>query len=95
MPPGVAVEKSVSNRYDPQAGLFHIDQEARYEIGGQGGECTESFALRVWKPDEIQALLTGAGFGEARLYGGYDLQPFGQWSPDLLVVADRLSEPLP
>jgi SAM-dependent methyltransferase len=95
MPPGVVVEKSVSNRYDPQAGLFHIDQETHYEIGGQRGECAESFALRVWRPDEIQALLTGAGFGKARLYGGYDLQPFDQWSSDLLIVVDRPSEPLP
>jgi SAM-dependent methyltransferase len=93
-PPGVVVEKSVSNRYDLQAGLFHIDQETRYEIDGQRGECAESFALRVWKPDEIQVLLTSAGFGEARTYGGYDLQPFDQWSSDLLVLADRLSEPL-
>lgn len=94
-PPGVVVEKTVSNRYDPEAGLFYIEQETRYEIDGQRGECAESFALRVWKPDEIQALLTGAGFGEVRLYGDYDLQPFDQWSSDLLVVADRLVEPLP
>jgi SAM-dependent methyltransferase len=94
-PPGVVVEKSVANRYDPLAGLFHIEQETRYEIDGQRGETAESFALRVWQPDEIQALLAGAGFGEARLYGGYDLQPFDEWSSDLLVLADRLPEPLP
>jgi SAM-dependent methyltransferase len=89
-PPGVVVEKSVANRYDPQAGLFHIDQETRYEIDGQRGECAESFALHVWQPDEIQALLASTGFGEARIYGGYDLQPFDQWSSDLLVFANRL-----
>ncbi|MGD9047297.1 MAG: class I SAM-dependent methyltransferase [Anaerolineae bacterium] len=94
-PPGVVVEKSVANRYNPQAGLFHIEQETHYEIDGQHGECAESFALRVWRPDEIVALLTRAGFGEARLYGSYDLQPFDEWSSDLLVLAQRLSEPLP
>lgn len=90
-PPGMEVEKQLSNRYDPQAGLFHITQETRYEIDSQRGECAESFALRVWQPDEIQALLTSAGFGEARIYGGYDLEPFDQWSSDLLVLADRLA----
>jgi SAM-dependent methyltransferase len=90
-PPGVMVEKSVTNRYDPGAGLFYIEQETRYEIDGQRGECAESFALRVWTLDEIQALLTRAGFGEVRLYGGYNLRPFDQWSSDLLVLADRLA----
>jgi SAM-dependent methyltransferase len=94
-PPGVVVEKSISNRYDPQAGLFHIDQETRYEIDGQPGECAESFALRAWTPEEIRARLAIAGFGEARTYGSYDLQPFDQWSSDLLILADRLPQPLP
>jgi SAM-dependent methyltransferase len=94
-PSGVEVEKSVYNRYDPGAGLFYIEQETRYEIDGRRGECAESFALRVWTPDEIQALLASAGFGEARLYGSYDLQPFDHWSSDLLVISDRLPESLP
>jgi SAM-dependent methyltransferase len=93
-PPGVWVEKVVSNEYDPQRGLFHIHQETRYTIDGQPGECSESFALRAWQPDEIQDLLASAGFGRMRVYGDYALQLFGQWSSDLLVVADRLSEPL-
>jgi SAM-dependent methyltransferase len=89
-PPGVWVEKELANRYDPQAGLFHMHQETRYEIDGQRGECAESFSLRVWQPDEVQEMLTSAGFGEAHSYGSYDLQPFDQWSSDLLVIADRL-----
>ena len=84
----------VSSGYDPQGGLFHIHQETRYTIDGQSGECTESFVLRAWQPDEIQNLLASAGFGRTRVYGDYALQPFGQWSSDLLVVADRLSRAL-
>ena len=48
------------------------------------------FALCVWKPDQIRAMLEEAGFGNVRTYGDYDLQEFDPWSSDLLVVADLL-----
>ncbi|MGC9332955.1 MAG: hypothetical protein ACP5JJ_02325, partial [Anaerolineae bacterium] len=68
-------------------GLFHIHQVTRYEIDGQRGEFEESFALHVWEPDEVQAMVARAGFEELHLYGGYDLAPFDRWSPDLLALA--------
>lgn len=86
-PPGIWVEKTSSNRYDPDQGLFHIHQVTRYEIDGQHGEFEESFALHVWQPDEVQAMVARVGFEEPHLYGGYDLAPFDRWSPDLLVLA--------
>ena len=89
-PPGVWVEKESHNHYDQQAGLFHIRQVAQYEIDGERGEYEVDFALRVWKPDQIRALLEGAGFGRVRYYGGYDLGAFDAVSSDLLVVADAL-----
>jgi hypothetical protein len=83
----VRAEKVSYNQYDPAAGLFHIRQTARYEIDGERGDFEVDFALRVWEPDEIYAMLEEAGFGGVRTYGGYDLQPFDTWSSDLLVVA--------
>ena len=89
-PPGVRVEKVSHNHYDQEAGLFHIRQVAQYEIDGQRGEYEVDFSLRVWKPDQIRAMLQEAGFGNVRTYGDYDLQPFDPVSSDLLVVAEAL-----
>jgi SAM-dependent methyltransferase len=86
-PPGVWVEKALANRYEAKAGLFHIQQVTRYEIGGERGAFEESFALHVLTPDAVRALLKAAGFGTIRFYGGYDLTPFDRWSSDLVVVA--------
>jgi ubiquinone/menaquinone biosynthesis C-methylase UbiE len=89
-PPGVWVEKESHNHYDQEAGLFHIRQVAQYEIDGQRGEYEVDFVLRVWKPDQIRAMLEEAGFGNVRTYGDYNLQPFDPVSSDLLIVADTL-----
>ena len=89
-PPGVWVEKESHNHYDQETGLFHIRQLARYEIDGERGEYEVDFALRVWRPDQIRAMLEGAGFGNVTYYGGYDLGEFDPWSSDLLVVAESL-----
>ncbi|NIV29675.1 MAG: methyltransferase domain-containing protein, partial [Anaerolineae bacterium] len=62
-PPGVWVEKESHNHYDQEAGLFHIRQVAQYEIDGERGEYEVDFALRVWKPEQIRAMLEQAGFG--------------------------------
>jgi SAM-dependent methyltransferase len=88
-PPGVWVERTSTNRYDREAGLFQIEQVTRTQIDGERGEFAESFALHVWQPDQVRELLEGAGFGDARFYGDYELGPFAQWSSDLLVVAGR------
>lgn len=88
-PPGVWVEKWSANRYDQGAGLFHIHQVTHYSIDGERGEFETSFALHVRHPKEVRALLEAAGFEDIQFYGGYDLQPFDQWSPDLVVIARR------
>lgn len=86
-PPGGWAEKVSHNHYEPAAGLFHIRQTAHYEVDGERGNFEVDFALRVWEPDEIHAMLEEAGFDSMRTYGGYDLQSFGTWSSDLLVIA--------
>jgi len=87
----VWVEKVSHNHYDQAAGLFQIRQVAQYEIDGDRGEYEVDFALRVWEPDEIRAMLEEAGFGNVRYYGGYGLQSFDMWSSDLLLVAEAQS----
>ena len=57
-------------------------------VDGERGEYEVDFALRVWEPDQICAMLEGAGFGRVQYYGGYDLGEFDPWSSDLLVVAE-------
>jgi len=89
-PPGVHVEKVSHNHYDQEAGLFNIRQVAQYEIDGEPGEYEVEFALRVWHPEEIRAMLETAGFGNVTYYGGYDLGEFDAVSSDLLVVAEAL-----
>lgn len=92
VPQGVWVEKTVSNRYDRQAGQFHIRQVTRYEINGKHGEFREAFALRIWQSDEVQAMLEGAGFHQVRFYGDYQLGMFDRWSSDLLGIAAKPKE---
>jgi SAM-dependent methyltransferase len=92
-PPGVRVEKRSRNRYDPQAGLFHIHQVTRFEIDGQRGEFEEQFHLHVWMPEQVQAMLRAAGFAPVRFYGDYQRAAFDRWSADLLVVAEAAVQP--
>ena len=92
--PGSWAEMCVSNRYDAAAGQFHIHQKVRYELAAVAGQWAESFVLQAWTPDQIRALLEGAGLGDIRFYGTYGLEPFDRWSSDLLVVASR-EEPGP
>jgi ubiquinone/menaquinone biosynthesis C-methylase UbiE len=91
--PGVAVSKVSSNRYDRESQLFHIRQVTRYEIDGERGTFEVSFALRVRSAEEMQQMLATAGFHDVTYFGGYDLEPFDQWSSDLLVIATKPLQP--
>lgn len=86
-PPDVWVEKTVANRFERKAGLFHIKQVTRYEITGEPGEFEEAFALRIWEPGKVQSLLEAAGFDDVQLYGGYNRGDYNVWSFAMLVVA--------
>lgn len=88
-PPDVWVEKTVANRFDREAGLFHINQVTRYEIAGESGEFRDAFALHVRQPGEVQALLAAAGFDNMQVYGDYNLDSFSIWSFAMLVVAEK------
>ena len=90
-PPGVRVRRTVSTRSEGAAGLFHIRQATSYDIDGVRGEFEESFALRLWEPEDVRSLLKGAGFAGVQFYGDYDLGAFDRWSSDLLVVTTTRS----
>jgi SAM-dependent methyltransferase len=86
--PGVCLERVCSSRYGTRAGRFDIHQTTR--LAGNGAETQqfeEVFALQVWEPQQIVEMLEASGFCEVRLFGGLDLEPFGRWSSDLLVLA--------
>jgi SAM-dependent methyltransferase len=86
-PPGMHVEKTSENRYDPEAQRFHIRQVTHAQIDGENTEFAVSFSLCVRRPEEMQSLLEASGFGNLRFFGSYELEPFSYWSSDLLVVA--------
>jgi glycine/sarcosine N-methyltransferase len=49
---------------------------------------TKSVLLQGWRREELEDLLAEAGFGERRLYGGMQQEPYEPLeSPDLVVVA--------
>jgi SAM-dependent methyltransferase len=88
-PPGVSVGRTVTKEYDRSTGDYHIHQETVYEVEGERREFAESFALHVREPDEVQALLTEAGFVGMRVYGDHSMAPYTLWSFALLVVAHK------
>jgi len=46
-------------------------------------------AVRLYEPDEIQALLRSTGFGAPAFHGGFDDSPFGPGSPRQIVLSRR------
>ena len=86
---GTRLKRCVQTRYDPAAGMIHIDQKTFHLDEDGCSEFEESLCLYVQKPEDIATKLRAAGFCNLAFYGGYDLEPFGKWSPDLLVLATR------
>jgi SAM-dependent methyltransferase len=67
--------------------------EVTYEIiaaDGASRRLTETLVLRYVFRFELEHLLFRAGFGVVALYGDYDLSPFADESPALIVVAEPL-----
>jgi ubiquinone/menaquinone biosynthesis C-methylase UbiE len=88
--PGVSLERVCTSRYERRAGRFRIHQTTRLLAGGEAAQQSEeSFALHVWEPNQMAEMLDSAGFRRVRILGGLDLSPFGRWSSDLLVLAQR------
>ena len=88
--PGVFLERVCSSRYDRRAGRYHIHQTTRKLANGASNQRSEEyFVLHIWEPDQIVEMMDSAGFRGVRTYGGLDQAPFGRWSSDLLVLAQK------
>ncbi len=74
---------------NPASGRIQIRQMTLYEGGGRCIEFEESFLLHIREPEEIGRMLRASGFADLAFFGSHDLEPFGRWSPDLLVLATR------
>jgi SAM-dependent methyltransferase len=64
--------------------------EMTYEItesDGSSRQITERFPMRYLFRHELEHLLARSGFAIVELYGDYDRSPYGDDSPELIVVA--------
>ncbi len=73
------------NAYDSATQINHIQWFWRFE--GSGKETVSDLPMRVYFPQELDALLTVSGFVIEEKYGGYDLSPFTASSQKQLIVA--------
>ena len=85
---GQRVEVSETARYD----LATQVSQLRWHLGfADGRKSTLRFKLRVFFPQELDALLALNGFAIEAKYGDHGRSPFGSASPHQLLVCKRLS----
>ena len=68
--------------------------EMTYEISepdGRARRITERFPMRYLFRHELEHLLARSGFAIEALYGDYDRSPYGDDSPELIVVARAIA----
>ena len=70
--------------YDSATQISHLRWFWRF---ADGHETVSDLPMRVYFPQELDALLTLAGFVIEEKYGGYDLSPFTGTSQKQLIVA--------
>ena len=69
---------------------FFYDEQ---DVNGYLRRTAVDLRLRWFTRFEIELLLESTGLAVEELYGNYDLEPFGELSPRLLVVARPASSP--
>lgn len=79
-----AVSVTETSTYDAAKQINHIRWHWRF-AGGR--ETVSDLPMRVYFPQELDALLSCAGFVVEEKYGDYDLSPFASASPKQLIVA--------
>lgn len=72
-------------RYDAASQINHVRWFWRSEATGQ--EQTSDFSMRVYFPQELDALLAYSGFAISNKYGDFDFSPFRSASRHQLIVA--------
>jgi hypothetical protein len=86
---GVRVDKFSSRRVSPASQT--ISTELWYDQTGPDGtlcRVATSMPMRYVHRSELELMLALAGFVEWQIYGGYDLDPFGDHSERLIVAAE-------
>ncbi|MCK4443891.1 MAG: class I SAM-dependent methyltransferase [Thermoplasmata archaeon] len=73
-----------SNEYDPTRQVNRV--RFYYQIPGRTEELVEELNMRMFFPQELDALLKHNGFRIEAKYGDYDDAPFGRKSPKQMVV---------
>ena len=81
---GEEVVVTESSIYDTATQINHIRWFWRF---ADGSETISDLPMRVYFPQELDALLSCAGFVIEEKYGGYDLSPFTAASQKQLIVA--------
>lgn len=76
-----------TNWYDRATQINHLTWYFHYE---SGAEEQITWSMRMWFPQELDALLQYHGFRIAAKYGNYDATPFLSDSPHQLVVCKSL-----
>lgn len=82
---GEQVVITETNAYDTATQINHIQWFWRFESRAE--EIVSDLPMRVYFPQELDALLTVSGFVIEEKYGGYDLSPFTASSQKQLIVA--------
>ena len=82
---GTQVVVTESNVYDTATQINHIHWRWQFESGRP--DVMSYLPMRVYFPQELDALLANAGFTIAEKYGSYSLSPFTNLSQKQLIVA--------
>ena len=81
---GEPVSVTETSAYDTATQINHIQWHWRF-AGGR--ETVSDLPMRVYFPQELDALLCCAGFTVEEKYGDYDLSPFTSASQKQIIVA--------
>lgn len=85
---GSRVEVKESSRYDLASQISELDWHLAW---ADGRRATLHFSLRIYFPQELDALLRLHGFAIEAKYGDHARRAFGSASPQQLLVCRRLS----
>lgn len=85
-----------TRKYDPVEQVQHVTwvHEKFFETGENERYLTK-LDLHMFFPRELQLLFLATGFGIEAIYGGYDWQPFGRGTRQIVVGRKRSSAQIP
>ncbi len=91
-PDGVTVRVFESQVYETDTGLMHYGIRRR-PVDGRPEERTR-LTIKFTAPDALRARLIESGFAIEALYGDHRGAPFGETSPEIVVVARAVLAPV-